>query len=76
VLVNSLGATPLDELFILYRRVSALLKDARLTVTRAMVGPFVTSMEMAGLSISLCFVDDELDALLAAPADCPFWRVG
>jgi dihydroxyacetone kinase-like protein len=41
-----------------------------------MVGPFVTSMEMAGLSISLCFVDDELERLLSAPADCPFWRVG
>jgi dihydroxyacetone kinase-like protein len=76
VLVNSLGATPLDELFILYRRAAALLKKADLAIVRAMVGPFVTSMEMAGVSISLCFVDDELEALLAAPADCPFWRVG
>jgi dihydroxyacetone kinase-like protein len=33
-------------------------------------------MEMGGASISLCFVDNELEALLAAPADCPFWRVG
>ena len=76
VLVNSLGATPLDELFILYRRIAALLKEERLTVVRALVGPFVTSMEMAGVSISLCFVDDELEALLSAPANCPFWRVG
>lgn len=76
VLINSLGATPLDELFILYRRVGALLKEEHLTVVSSLVGPFVTSMEMAGVSISLCFVDDELEALLAAPADCPFWRVG
>ena len=45
-------------------------------IVGSLVGPFVTSMEMAGVSISFCFVDDELDALLAAPADCPFWRVG
>ncbi|MBT3361816.1 MAG: dihydroxyacetone kinase, partial [Rhodospirillales bacterium] len=76
VLVNSLGATPLDELFILYRRVGALLKEEHLTVVSSLVGPFVTSMEMAGVSISLCFVDDQLEALLTAPADCPFWRVG
>lgn len=76
VLVNSLGATPLDELFILYRRIGALLKEAHLAVVSSLVGPFVTSMEMAGVSISLCFVDDELEALLAAPAECPFWRVG
>ncbi len=76
VLVNSLGATPLDELFILYRRVAALLKEQGLTIVGSLVGPFVTSMEMAGVSISFCFVDDELDALLSAPADCPFWRVG
>lgn len=75
VLVNNLGATPLDELFILYRRVGALLRQEGLTVVDCMVGPFVTSMEMAGVSISLCFVDDELEALLKAPADCPFWRV-
>jgi len=76
VLVNSLGATPLDELFILYRRIARRLADERLTVVHPLVGAFVTSMEMGGASISLCFVDNELEALLAAPADCPFWRVG
>lgn len=75
VLVNGLGATPLEELFILYRRVEALLRGSGLEVVQPLVGNFVTSMEMAGASISLCFLDDELERLLAAPAACPFWRV-
>lgn len=75
ILVNSLGATPLEELFILYRRAAARLAAHGLRIVHPLVGPFVTSMEMAGASISLCFVDDELEQLLAAPAECPFWRV-
>lgn len=76
VLVNSLGATPLEELFILYRQTATLLAESGLTIVQPLVGPYVTSMEMAGASISLCFLDDELERLLAAPASCPFWRVG
>ncbi|CAO3433390.1 dihydroxyacetone kinase subunit DhaK [Azospirillum doebereinerae] len=76
ILVNSLGATPLEELFILYRRAAARLADAGLSVVSPLVGPYVTSMEMAGASISLCHLDEELEGLLTAPADCPFWRVG
>ncbi len=75
VLVNGLGATPLDELFILYRRAAAVLAERGLTVVQPLVGSFVTSMEMAGASLSLCYLDDELERLLAAPAKCPFWRV-
>jgi phosphoenolpyruvate---glycerone phosphotransferase subunit DhaK len=76
ILVNGLGATPLEELFILYRRASQKLGEAGLRIVQPLVGNYVTSMEMAGASISLCFLDEELKALLAAPADCPFWRVG
>ncbi|WP_431857110.1 dihydroxyacetone kinase subunit DhaK [Azospirillum sp.] len=76
VLVNGLGATPLEELFILYRRIAERLDKAGLAIVRPLVGPYVTSMEMAGVSLSLCFLDDELERLLAAPASCPFWRVG
>jgi phosphoenolpyruvate---glycerone phosphotransferase subunit DhaK len=76
VLVNSLGSTPFEELFILYRRAAQQLQAAGLTIVRPLVGPYVTSMEMGGASISLCFLDDEIEAFLAAPADCPFWRVG
>jgi phosphoenolpyruvate---glycerone phosphotransferase subunit DhaK len=76
ILVNSLGSTPLEELFILYRRAAARLSKEGLTIVQPLVGAFVTSMEMAGASISLCFLDDEIAAALAAPAECPFWRVG
>ena len=75
VLVNSLGATPLEELFILYRRAGRRLDSSGFSIVRPLVGSFVTSMEMAGASISLCFLDDELERLLAAPASCPFWTV-
>ena len=76
ILINSLGATPLEELLILYRHAARRLASEKIAIVRPLVGPYVTSMEMAGASISLCFLDDELDALLAAPAECPFWRVG
>lgn len=76
ILVNGLGATPLEELFILYRRASQKLGEAGLRIVQPLVGNYVTSMEMAGASISLCFLDSELKTLLAAPAVCPFWRVG
>jgi dihydroxyacetone kinase-like protein len=75
VLVNSLGATPLEELFIVYRKVAALLQREGLTIVQPMVGHYVTSMEMAGLSISLLHLDAEREKLLAAPCSCPFWRV-
>jgi len=75
VLVNGLGATPLEELFIVYRKVKKTLDGADLQVARPLVGNFVTSMEMAGLSITLVALDGELEKLLAAPADCPFWKV-
>jgi dihydroxyacetone kinase-like protein len=72
VLVNSLGATPKEELYILYRRVHELLADAGITVARAFVGEYATSLEMAGASVSLFKLDDELSALLQAPAESPF----
>jgi dihydroxyacetone kinase-like protein len=75
VLVNSLGATPLEELFILYRRVCRRLAEAGITVVKPLVGHFATSMEMAGISISILHLDAELEVLLSAPADCPFWKV-
>jgi phosphoenolpyruvate---glycerone phosphotransferase subunit DhaK len=75
ILINGLGATPLEELFILYRRASERLRSERIEIVQPIVGNYVTSMEMAGASISLHVLDDELAALLAAPADCPFWRV-
>ncbi|CDZ74163.1 dihydroxyacetone kinase subunit DhaK [Neorhizobium galegae] len=76
ILVNGLGATPLEELFILFRHASQKLSTAGFSIVQPLVGNYVTSMEMAGASISLCFLDEELKSMLAAPANCPFWRVG
>jgi dihydroxyacetone kinase len=73
VLVNGLGATPREELYILYRRVHAILHDVGVEVHRAWVGEYATSLEMAGASVSLLKLDDELARLLDAPADSPFF---
>lgn len=75
VLVNSLGATPLEELYIFYRRIASVLGKRGLEIVMPLVGRYTTSMEMAGASLSLSFLDDELERLLRAPADCPFWSV-
>ncbi|WFU86330.1 dihydroxyacetone kinase subunit DhaK [Rhizobium sp. CC1099] len=75
VMVNGLGATPLEELYIAFQRAGKVLVEEGLHVVMPMVGPFATSMEMAGLSITLCFLDDELEKLLSTQANCPFWSV-
>jgi dihydroxyacetone kinase-like protein len=75
VLVNSLGATPHEELYILYRRVAQVLAQRGVTPVMPLVGRYATSMEMAGASLTLMPLDPELERLLKAPAQCPFWRV-
>ena len=75
VMVNSLGATPPEELYILYRVVKARLEAAGAEIVMPLVGRYATSMEMAGASITLCHLDAELERWLTAPADCPFWKV-
>jgi dihydroxyacetone kinase-like protein len=75
ILVNSLGATPPEELYILYRIVAARLGDVGATIVMPLVGRYATSMEMAGVSFTLCKLDDELEKLLHAPCECAFWRV-
>jgi dihydroxyacetone kinase len=73
VLVNGLGATPEEELYILYRRVDELLRESDVTVHRVWVGEFATSLEMAGASLSLLRLDEELKRLIDAPARSPFF---
>lgn len=75
VLVNSLGATPPEELYIIYRFLSQRLADLGVHIVMPWVGRYATSMEMAGLSITFCKLDAELEALLKAPCDSPFLRV-
>ena len=74
VLINGLGATPKEELYIMYRRVAQILKEKGISVFKVYVGEFATSMEMAGASISLLKLDDELKTLLSKPAHTPFFE--
>ncbi|MEA3126406.1 MAG: phosphoenolpyruvate---glycerone phosphotransferase subunit DhaK [Caballeronia sp.] len=74
VLVNSLGATPLMELYIMNRRVAQRLSDAGLIVHRTLVGPLCTSLEMAGASITLMHLDEELQRLLDHPCECAMYQ--
>jgi len=71
VMVNGMGATPLMELFVVNRKVHEMLKEAGIKVHRTYVGEFMTSLEMAGASITLLKLDAELKELLDAPADTP-----
>ncbi len=73
VLVNGLGATPLDEQYIVTRRINQYLKDKGIKVYRYYVGEYATSLEMAGFSISLLKLDEELKGYLDAPAQTPFF---
>lgn len=75
VMVNGLGATPLEELYILYRRVYQMLESQKVGVHRVFVGEYATSLEMPGASITLMKLDDELRELLDHPAHTPFFRV-
>jgi dihydroxyacetone kinase-like protein len=75
VLVNSLGATPPEELFILYRDVHARMAALGATIVMPLVGRYACSMEMAGVSFTIIKLDGELETLLKAPAECAFWKV-
>ncbi|WP_372592971.1 dihydroxyacetone kinase subunit DhaK [Actinotalea sp.] len=76
VLVNGMGATPLEELYVLYRRVHQILSERGITIAKRYIGEYATSLEMAGASISLLALDDNRLALLEAPAESPFFREG
>ena len=73
MLVNGLGATPLAELFIVFRRVAARLADERIRIHRSYVAEFSTSLEMAGCSVTLMALDDELRRWLDWPAYSPYF---
>ncbi|CAI9403159.1 PTS-dependent dihydroxyacetone kinase 2, dihydroxyacetone-binding subunit DhaK [Pleomorphomonas sp. T1.2MG-36] len=73
VLVNGLGGTPREELYIFYRRVSQLFAARNVKVKHVWIGEFATAMEMAGASISVLKLDAELDRLMAASARTPFF---
>ncbi len=76
VLVNSFGATPLMELYILFRRVEQRLAAKNIHIEANWIGHYCTSLDMAGASISILHLDAELNDLLHHPCDTAFLRVG
>ena len=74
--VNGMGATPLLELYLVYGEVAALLQRAGVTVARSLVGNYITSLDMAGCSVTLLRADDELVRLWDAPVRTPGLRWG
>lgn len=74
VLVNGLGATPLDEQYIVVRKIEQILNEKGISVYRYYVGEYATALEMAGFSISLLKVDDELKPLIDHPVNTPFFK--
>ncbi|MFW6347485.1 MAG: dihydroxyacetone kinase subunit DhaK [Cyclonatronaceae bacterium] len=75
-LVNSMGGTPVSELYIIYRKMTQVLSQRGITVARSLVGPYITSLEMQGCSITLMKVSDEQLKLWDAPVHTPGLRWG
>ncbi|HEY4725887.1 MAG TPA: dihydroxyacetone kinase subunit DhaK, partial [Actinomycetota bacterium] len=74
--VNSMGGTPLAELYVVYRRVCQLLDEGGVQVARNLVGPYITSLEMQGASVTILRLDDEKTRLWDAPVHTPALRWG
>ena len=75
-LVNGLGGTPLIELYVMYNEVNKILVEHGVQVARSLVGSYITSLEMAGTSVTLLKVDEELLSLWDAPVKTPALRWG
>ena len=75
-ILNGLGTTKYEELFVVWRTAARLLAEAGLTVVEPEISELVTSLDMAGCSLTLTWLDDELEALWAAPANSPGYRKG
>ena len=73
IMINSLGATPLEELYIVSKRVHENFSKLKIGIKKSYVGRYATSMEMAGLSITVLKLDNELKKHLLSPSECPFW---
>jgi dihydroxyacetone kinase len=76
VILNGLGRTKYEELFVVWKTAAARLADAGYTVVDPEVGELVTSLDMAGCSLTLMWLDDELEQLWTSPADTPAYRKG
>jgi len=76
VLLNGLGDTKYEELFVLYRAISRRLASEGIEIVNPEVGELVTSLDMAGCSLTMCWLDADIEQLLAAPASAPGFRTG
>jgi phosphoenolpyruvate---glycerone phosphotransferase subunit DhaK len=74
--VNSMGGTPTIELYVVYNELQKVLEGRGIKITRNLIGAYITSLEMAGASISLLKLDDELTRLWDAPVRTPGLRWG
>ena len=74
VMVNGMGATPLSELFIANLRVKEILDEKKISIAKTVVGNYMTSLDMAGFSVTLLKLDDELKGFLNAPANTPAYK--
>jgi len=74
IMINSLGATPLEELYIVSKRVHENFSKLKIEITKTYVGRYATSMEMAGMSITVFKLNNELKKYLSAQTECPFWN--
>ena len=72
LLINGLGATSIEELYILSNDVTEILKSKGIGIYKTVVGEYATSMEMAGASISICKMNEELKGYLDYPVNTPF----
>ena len=73
IMINSLGSTPLEELYIVSKRVNENLSKLKIKVIKSHVGRYATSMEMAGMSITVLKLTDDLEKNLLSNSKCPFW---
>ncbi|MBD2339760.1 dihydroxyacetone kinase subunit DhaK [Calothrix sp. FACHB-156] len=74
--VNSMGGTPLSELYLVYRKLAQICQQQGLQIVRNLIGPYITSLEMQGCSITLLKLDDEMIRLWDAPVKTPNLRWG
>jgi dihydroxyacetone kinase-like protein len=76
ILVNSLGATPLEELYIIYRKAAQVLESKRISIYRPFIGRYACSLEMAGFSISIFRLNNRFCKYLNHPVWTPFVKEG
>jgi dihydroxyacetone kinase-like protein len=75
VLVNGLGALPLMDLYVCFRRLHQILVTKGIIIRNSWVGNYATSMDMAGMSITLMRLDEELKELMDKPCDTPWFKI-